>query len=91
MYVIESAGLTDVGKKRKNNEDSLFLSDTQKLYVVADGMGGHRGGELASRIVIGCCPASTLRTKVFSRQHKASRRIVGWVQPSLAYILQTIH
>jgi protein phosphatase len=52
MYVIESAGLTDVGKKRKNNEDSLFLSDTQKLYVVADGMGGHQAGEVASSLVV---------------------------------------
>ena len=52
MYIIESAGLTDVGKKRKNNEDSLFLSDTQKLYVVADGMGGHQAGEVASSLVV---------------------------------------
>jgi serine/threonine protein phosphatase PrpC len=52
MFVIESAGLTDVGKKRKNNEDSLFLSDTQKLYVVADGMGGHLAGEVASSFVV---------------------------------------
>lgn len=52
MYIIESAGLTDVGKKRKNNEDSLFLSDKQKLYVVADGMGGHQAGEVASSLVV---------------------------------------
>lgn len=52
MFIIESAGLTDVGKKRKNNEDSLFLSDKQKLYVVADGMGGHQAGEVASSLVV---------------------------------------
>jgi protein phosphatase len=52
MFVIESAGITDVGKKRKNNEDSLFLSDTQSLYVVADGMGGHQAGEVASSFVV---------------------------------------
>ena len=52
MYVIESAGLTDVGRWRKNNEDALFLDDHQQLYIVADGMGGHQAGEVASGIVV---------------------------------------
>jgi protein phosphatase len=52
MIEIESAGLTDVGKKRKGNEDSLFLDDALGLYVVADGMGGHRAGEIASQLVV---------------------------------------
>jgi protein phosphatase len=52
MYVIESAGLTDVGQRRKNNEDALFLDDNQQLYVVADGMGGHQAGEVASGMVV---------------------------------------
>ncbi|MCG6908770.1 MAG: protein phosphatase 2C domain-containing protein [Deltaproteobacteria bacterium] len=52
MYVIESAGLTDIGRYRKNNEDALFLDDNQQLYVVADGMGGHQAGEIASGIVV---------------------------------------
>lgn len=51
MIVIESAGITDVGKKRKGNEDSLFLDDGLGLYVVADGMGGHQAGEVASHLV----------------------------------------
>ena len=52
MYVIESAGLTDVGKQRKNNEDALLIDDHRRLYVVADGMGGHQAGEVASGIVV---------------------------------------
>jgi len=52
MYHIESAGLTDVGMKRKNNEDSLFLDDKKQFYVVADGMGGHQAGEIASNLVV---------------------------------------
>ena len=52
MVIVESAGLTDVGKKRKGNEDALFLDDDLKLYVVADGMGGHQAGEVASRLVV---------------------------------------
>ncbi|UCH19390.1 MAG: serine/threonine-protein phosphatase [Deltaproteobacteria bacterium] len=52
MFVIESAGITDVGIKRKTNEDALLVDDELGLYVVADGMGGHRAGEVASKLVV---------------------------------------
>ena len=44
--------ITDVGRKRKGNEDSLFLNPDQNLFVVADGMGGHAAGEVASKIAV---------------------------------------
>jgi len=52
MAIVESAGLTDVGRKRAGNEDSFFLDDGMRFYVVADGMGGHKAGEVASKIVV---------------------------------------
>ena len=49
---IDVAGLTDVGKKRGHNEDALLINEEQKLYIVADGMGGHASGEVASGMAI---------------------------------------
>lgn len=42
-------GLSDVGRKRQSNEDAFFMDDRLGLYVVADGMGGHAAGEVASQ------------------------------------------
>jgi protein phosphatase len=49
---ILSFGLTDVGKKRSHNEDSYLLDDEHQLYIVADGMGGHQAGEIASSLAV---------------------------------------
>ncbi|MGD8243176.1 MAG: protein phosphatase 2C domain-containing protein [Desulfobacterales bacterium] len=52
MIIAASAGQTDVGKKRKGNEDSFLIDTDLGLYVVADGMGGRKAGEVASRLVV---------------------------------------
>jgi PPM family protein phosphatase len=48
----ESWCQTDVGVKRESNQDSYLLRPDLGLYVVADGMGGHKGGEVASAIAV---------------------------------------
>ncbi|MDF1565149.1 MAG: protein phosphatase 2C domain-containing protein [Deltaproteobacteria bacterium] len=45
-------GQTDVGQKRENNEDSYLIRQDLNLFVVADGMGGHAGGECASKLAV---------------------------------------
>jgi len=49
---IKSHGLTHVGKQRQHNEDAFLVADEAKLYLVADGMGGHVAGEVASRVAV---------------------------------------
>jgi PPM family protein phosphatase len=49
---ITAAGLTDIGRKRKANQDNFQMVPEQQLFVVADGMGGHAGGETASKITV---------------------------------------
>jgi len=49
---VVSCGITDIGRKRQRNEDSYLVNDKIGLYIVADGMGGHAGGEFASKIAV---------------------------------------
>ncbi len=62
-----AAGVTDVGRERDHNEDRFMLLPEFEVFVVADGMGGHQCGEVASRMA-----TSTIAT--YFRAHREARR-----------------
>jgi serine/threonine protein phosphatase PrpC len=77
---IRCAARTDVGPQRDHNEDCFSVNEADKLYLVADGMGGHAAGEVASKM------ATDIVTAFF---HKSAGGDVTWpfkVDPELPLI-----
>jgi serine/threonine protein phosphatase PrpC len=60
---VKAHGVTHVGRQRQHNEDSFLVESNAKLFLVADGMGGHAAGEIASRIAVDSISEFILHTK----------------------------
>ncbi len=59
----KSFGFSDIGKTHEHNEDSYLRSDKEGLFVVADGMGGHVSGEMASQLAVESVEAFITRSR----------------------------
>jgi PPM family protein phosphatase len=77
------AGLSDAGRVRTNNEDRWFADPEQQLYLVADGIGGHLAGELASRLIVEVLPGQ-LRRAVGDTPDFADKAVVRRVIEAVA-------
>jgi len=73
---IISSGKTDTGKTRTNNEDSFLVDEAAGLYVVADGIGGHQGGEVASRMAVETLAAALRERSVFASSSSEADNLV---------------
>jgi protein phosphatase len=74
MTTLRTAGRTDIGQRRENNEDVIVNSD--RLALVADGMGGHPGGEIAADVAAGVIRA--VFTGQSADELEAAVRAANW-------------
>lgn len=92
---------TDVGLLRKNNEDRLYVDNELGLLIVADGMGGHRAGEVASQIAIDTIPSmlklkavgtAQIQKQILAALFKANEEILtaGETNPSFKEMGTTV-
>jgi serine/threonine protein phosphatase PrpC len=63
LMQVRAEGLTHVGRQRQHNEDAFLVEKDAGLFLVADGMGGHAAGEIASRIAVDSITEFILHTK----------------------------
>lgn len=76
MHFLRYSAVTDVGRHRSNNEDCYLCSPTQGLWLVADGMGGHAAGEVASAITRDTILSSTQQGIPLPRAVQAAHQAI---------------
>ncbi len=79
-FNLEAAGATDVGCVRLENQDRFFISQDNRILVVADGMGGHHGGSKAASLVVAAIEEDTTSSLP---NYRSRRSVKKWVDRTL--------
>jgi len=96
---VKAFGLTHVGRQRQHNEDSFLVESDARLFLVADGMGGHAAGEIASKIVVESINEFIVHTKeddgtwphAYDEQYKRStNRLMAAVRMANTRVLEAM-
>jgi len=82
---LEATARTDSGLVRKNNEDAFRLLPNDGIVVLADGMGGHRAGEVASEMAV-----QNISDTLVAQLHQSSGSPQGWLQQAVESANQAI-
>lgn len=84
---------SDIGKSREMNQDSYYISDLEndelKLYILADGMGGYKGGEIASSLAV--ANVKNYITNHFRKTRKDKENILKLIQYAIEYANKVIY
>lgn len=83
---------SDIGKAREMNQDAYYISDSSsevKLYLLADGMGGYKGGEIASSLAIKCTRSYIENN--FKETPKDKENLIQLVASSMEYANMVIY
>lgn len=81
---------TDVGRVRAQNEDAFYADPEHGIFIVADGMGGHQAGEIASKVVVSVLP-KMIEGRMGMLGNPRSRAIRYWLRQDILQLSQRLH